>query len=169
MDSMRAHITDSVKEAVRKTNSLLAVIPGGTTKYLQPLDISVNRAFKVALRTEWEAWMTSGDKSFTKTGRMRRATFAQVCQWVLIAWGKVKKSTIVNGFEKAGLLCAVADDSASDGTASTSTLPQAESDSGSEADVSATMAEETLLQLFVSDTESSDFSGFSEQDDDDTK
>ncbi|KAJ4945416.1 hypothetical protein JOQ06_023101 [Pogonophryne albipinna] len=44
LDSMRAHITDSVKAAIKSTNSIPAVIPGGTTKHLQPLDISVNRA-----------------------------------------------------------------------------------------------------------------------------
>lgn len=93
-----------MKEAFKKTNSIPAVIPGGTTKFLQPLDISVNRAFKVALRVQWEAWMTNGEKSFTKTGRMRRATYDQVCQWVLTAWSTVKKSTIINGFRKAGLL-----------------------------------------------------------------
>lgn len=54
MDSMRAHVTDSVKAAIKSTNSTPAVIPGSTTKYLQPLDISVNRAFKVALHKEWE-------------------------------------------------------------------------------------------------------------------
>ena len=35
---------------------------------------------------------------------MRRATFSQVCQWILIAWSSVKESTITNGFLKAGLL-----------------------------------------------------------------
>uniref|UniRef100_A0A8C8E488 HTH CENPB-type domain-containing protein n=1 Tax=Oryzias sinensis TaxID=183150 RepID=A0A8C8E488_9TELE len=104
MDSMRAHITDSVKAAIKSTNSIPAVIPGGTTKYLQPLDISVNRAFKVALREEWETWMTAGEKSFTKTGRMRRASLTQVCEWILSAWSRVKTSTITNGFRKAGLL-----------------------------------------------------------------
>lgn len=69
LDSM-THITVSMKAAIKRTNSIPAVIPGSTTKYLQPLDISVDRAFKVALRAEWEAWMTSGEKSFTKTGRM---------------------------------------------------------------------------------------------------
>ena len=103
LDSMRAHITNSVKEAIKRTNSIPVVIPGGTTKYLQPLVISVNRAFKVALRVQWEAWMTSGEKSFTKTGHMRRATYGQVCQCVLTAWSIVKKS-IINGFWKTGLL-----------------------------------------------------------------
>ena len=79
LDSMRAHITDNVKAAIKSTNSIPAVIPGGTTKHLQPLDISVNRAFKVALR-------------------MRRATLAQVCEWIPVAWRSVKTSTIINGF-----------------------------------------------------------------------
>ena len=42
MDSMRVHITVSVKAAIKSTNSIPAVIPGGTTKYLQPLNISMN-------------------------------------------------------------------------------------------------------------------------------
>ena len=38
-DSMRAHFTDVVKKQVKQTNSVFAVIPGGLTKELQPLDI----------------------------------------------------------------------------------------------------------------------------------
>uniref|UniRef100_A0A8C7QPE1 DDE-1 domain-containing protein n=1 Tax=Oncorhynchus mykiss TaxID=8022 RepID=A0A8C7QPE1_ONCMY len=159
LDSMRVHITDSVKEAIKRTNSIPAVIPGGTTKYLQPLDISVNRAFKVALRVQWEAWMTSGEKSFTKTGRMRRATYGQVCQWILTAWSIVKKSTIINGFRKAGLLRVVKGSSAGN-------LPPDESDeSDNENDPT---SDEAILRLFNSDTEGDDFSGFSAQEEEDS-
>ena len=35
---------------------------------------------------------------------MQRATFSQVCQWILTAWSSVKESTITDGFLKAGLL-----------------------------------------------------------------
>ena len=159
LDSMRAHITDSVKAAIKKTNSIPAVIPGGTTKYLQPLDISVNRAFKAALRVEWEAWMTSGEKSFTKTGRMRRATFAQVCQWILTAWSGVKKSTITNGFRKAGLLR-----DEEDSTSSGVNLPQDESETDSDNERETERAcGEVFLRLFQSETEEEDFHGFSAQ------
>lgn len=48
MDSMTAHLTDSAKTANKSTNSIPAVIPWGSTKYLKSLDISVNQAFKVA-------------------------------------------------------------------------------------------------------------------------
>jgi len=68
-DSMRAHLTDAVKAKVKKTNSELAVIPGGLTKELQLLDIGINRPFKAKLRVAWEHWMTDGEHMFTKTGR----------------------------------------------------------------------------------------------------
>lgn len=61
-------------ESIKRTNLIPAVIPGSATKYLQPLDISGELCNKVAL--EREAWMTSGEKSFTKTGH-------KVCQWSL--------------------------------------------------------------------------------------
>lgn len=156
LDSMRAHITDSVKAAIKKTNSIPAVIPGGTTKFLQPLDISVNRAFKAALRVEWETWMTSGEKSFTKTGRMRKASFSDVCQWILTAWSAVKESTITNGFRKAGLL------REESGAPSEPTSPEDDSDTESETD--GDRCDEALLSLFNSDTEEDDFMGFSEDD-----
>ena len=41
-DSMRAHLIDAVKAKVKKTYSDLAVITGGLTKELQPLDIGIN-------------------------------------------------------------------------------------------------------------------------------
>lgn len=41
------------KNLLRQMNSELAVVPGGLTKELQPLDIGVHRAFKVRLRTAW--------------------------------------------------------------------------------------------------------------------
>ncbi|CAI9716323.1 pogo transposable element with KRAB domain [Octopus vulgaris] len=146
---MRAHITDSVKAAIKSTNSIPAVIPGGITKYLQSLDISVNWAFKVLLRREWEDWMTSGEKSFTKTGRMRRASFTQVCQWILNAWSHVKTSTITNGFRKAGLL-----------------LDEEDRVCSSESDNEEAEVSDEIMRLFNSDTEEEDFDGFSAQEED---
>ncbi|KAF4794458.1 pogo transposable element with KRAB domain-like protein [Turdus rufiventris] len=48
-DSMCAHKTDSVKALVKNMNSELAVIPGGLTKEVQPLDISIIHSFKAKL------------------------------------------------------------------------------------------------------------------------
>ncbi|KAJ1178648.1 hypothetical protein NDU88_003891 [Pleurodeles waltl] len=81
---MRSHLTATVKNQVKQMNSELAIIPGGLTKGLQPLDIGVNRAFK--------------------TGRQRRANFATICEWIVDAWAKISALTVVRAFAKAGII-----------------------------------------------------------------
>lgn len=140
---MRAHLTAAVKHQVKQMNSELAVIPGGLTKELQPLDIGVNRAFKVKLRAAWERWMTDGEHTFTKSGRQRRASYATICQWIVDAWAKVSALTVVRAFVKAGIIAEQPPDN------------EADSDSDEE---EPRMSE--LAQLFNSDTEDEDFDGF---------
>ena len=40
-DAFEAHVTDPVKAAFKRENTDLAVIPGGLTSLLQPLDVSL--------------------------------------------------------------------------------------------------------------------------------
>lgn len=147
-DSMRAHLTDAVKNKVKQTNSELAIIPGGLTKELQPLDIGVNRAFKVKLRAAWEQWMTEGEHTFTKTGRQRRATYATICQWIVDAWAKISVSTVVRAFTKAGII---------------TELPGNSNDTDSDSDNDERdpgMLDAVIAQLLNSDTEDEEFEGF---------
>jgi transposase-like protein len=46
LDSFSAHIVDSVKNRFMEKNTNIAIIPGGLTSRLQPLDVSVNKSFK---------------------------------------------------------------------------------------------------------------------------
>lgn len=46
LDSFTAHITDSVKNRFYEKNTDIAIIPGGLTSKLQPLDVSLNKSFK---------------------------------------------------------------------------------------------------------------------------
>ena len=148
-DSMRVHLTAAVKNQVQQMNSELAIIPGGLTKELQPLDIGVNRAFKVKLRTAWERWMTDGEHSFTKTGRQRRASYATICEWIADAWANVSACTVVRALAKAGIIY--------------------EEPHGNETDSDNDEREPgvfhgELAQLFISDTEDEDFDGFVNED-----
>ncbi|XP_007245626.3 pogo transposable element with KRAB domain isoform X1 [Astyanax mexicanus] len=103
-DSMHAHLNDTVKTQVQQTNSELAIIPSGFTKELQPLDIGVNRSFKVKLRAVWERWMTEGERSFVKTGKQRLASYGTICQWIVDAWAKVSVSSVVRAFTMSGII-----------------------------------------------------------------
>ena len=152
MDSTAAHRTDGTKQAVRDHRSQLAIIPGGLSCKPQPLDVGVNRAFRMYIREEWVKWMTAGLHQFTPSGEIQRATFSEVCTWVIDAWAKVKPASITNSFQRVGINLAPANqasenvdtdaDSDSEDASTTGTLPKA------------------ILDLFHSDSEDIDFEGF---------
>ncbi|KAF4801721.1 pogo transposable element with KRAB domain-like protein [Turdus rufiventris] len=154
-DSMCAHKTESVKALVKKMNSELAVIPGGLTKEMRPLDISIIRSFKAKLRLLWENWMMEGDHSYTKTVRLRQASYATVCQWILDAWGKVIATTIIQGFTKADIIRGLT----SNAIESTEIY---DSDSEEMGDVGSGLLDAPIAQLLISDTEDEEFEGFME-------
>jgi hypothetical protein len=73
LDSCRVHITPEIKIIVNRY-SKMAVILGGLTKKLQPLDITVNNPFKDQLRAKWENWMMGGIHEYNKTGWLKRVS-----------------------------------------------------------------------------------------------
>jgi len=46
LDAFTAHRTDTVKRRFYRKNTDLAIIPGGLTSRLQPLDVLLNKSFK---------------------------------------------------------------------------------------------------------------------------
>lgn len=147
MDSMSAHKVDSVKTALKKVSAEPAIIPGGLTKVLQPLDLAVNKSFKSKVRKLWEKWMMEGLHSFTNSGKMRKATYEEVASWVSSAWKDISAKTIMSGFKAANIIeNTVSDDSS-------------ESDD-SEDENCDVLTDKQFLELFNSDSENSDFDGF---------
>lgn len=146
MDSMRAHINDNVKRVCKSAKAQLSIIPGGLTKILQPLDVGVNKSFKSKVRTLWEKWMAEGEHDYTTSGKMRRASYAKICEWIKEAWEEVSVKTIINSFKKAKIIDK--NDYSSDGESSVS-----ENDGND--------LPEELLNLFESgNSDTSDFDGF---------
>ena len=150
-----AHIDEGICNTfITEYKTTTAVIPGGLTKKLQPLDISVNRSFKNHVHVEWENWMSEGIHTFTETGKMRRATHAEVCNWVVRTWKAVRVSSIRNGFAKAGI------------TGGTNNDASETSDISDQQMASAKILEPTcildahLIDLLNSDAEDEDFNGF---------
>lgn len=67
LDQFRAHISKTTKKCFKEVKTHLAVIPGGLTSQLQPLDVSINKPFKVFMREEWNKWMAAGNHDLTPT------------------------------------------------------------------------------------------------------
>ena len=51
LDAFKGHVTDSVKDQLRKMKTELVVIPGGMTSVLQPMDVSINLSINPVLLT----------------------------------------------------------------------------------------------------------------------
>ena len=97
-DSARSHLTEEVKKEVKK-HSQIAVIPGGLTKKLQPLDLTVNKPFKDHMKKHWDNWMKEGEHHFTKSNKMKRASYSEVCKWIVESWKKIDEITVKKGFQ----------------------------------------------------------------------
>lgn len=152
LDSLRSHLLPSVKDRLKKLSSEFAAIPGGLTKILQPLDLTVNKCFKAEIRKQWEQWMSEGLHSFTKSGKLRRATYEDVAQWVDAAWKAIKKSTIISGFREAEILT-------SENELSAAGEDNYDDEEEDDTDLDCSINED-ILNLFNSDSDESDFDGF---------
>lgn len=82
LDSFRAHKTEKVLKALRKGNTVPAIIPGGCTSKIQPLDVSINKPFKAELRKEWTAYMRTASQKLSVGEKVKAATKELVIKWL---------------------------------------------------------------------------------------
>lgn len=100
-DSARCHVTDEVKQFCQQ-HSKIAVIPGGLTKILQPLDVGINKPFKDNLKDGWEKWMRDEAKAtYTKSGIRRRMSYEEAAFLVSESFKSISSDVIQHSFEKA--------------------------------------------------------------------
>jgi hypothetical protein len=89
----------------------MAVIPGGLTKKLQPLDTTVNKPFKDQLRAKWENWMMGGIQEYNKTGLMKRPSYKDIVARIVESRAAINENYVRNCFIKARRDEAVSGDS----------------------------------------------------------
>ena len=65
LDAFKGHLTDSVKNQLRKINTEL-VMPGEITSVLQPMDVSINKPFTDRLRQQYLTWISDPALSYKK-------------------------------------------------------------------------------------------------------
>ena len=164
-DAMTAHKDQNVQSHLNQNGAHIAIIPGGLTSKLQPLDIAVNKPFKQFIRQEWDKWMQSGEHDFTPSGRLKRASYSEVCKWVALAWEKITPNTICNGFKKAGICY-------QNNETDSATSETGEADKDDDYHFSSKLEKKRLLAAQKHDELSdntSEFNGFEVLDDDDEK
>ncbi|CAI5959182.1 unnamed protein product [Closterium sp. NIES-65] len=94
LDSYHGHITQTMLQSYRTQSITPAVIPAGCTSQIQPLDISINRCFKAAVRVRYARWFMRN---------LQRPPHPVVLQWIAEAWDQVPKQIIIDAFRHCGI------------------------------------------------------------------
>ena len=89
----------SIHDKFSPNETKVFFFPPNSTKYLQPLDLGVNKKYKSKFKVFWEEWMANNNKT-TSSGyikSMDRQTFINVVSRI---WNEIKQSIIINSFNE---------------------------------------------------------------------
>jgi len=100
LDAFKEHVTDSIKDQLRKMKTELVFIPGGIISVLQPMDVSINKPFKDRLRQQYLTWIADLARELTEPGKIKCAAPSEVAWWVSAAWKAIPESIMVRSFKK---------------------------------------------------------------------
>ncbi|CAI7877137.1 unnamed protein product [Closterium sp. NIES-53] len=89
LDSYRSHLTEAVGQTMRMFRLSRAVIPGGCTPLVQPLDVSINRAFKC--------------------GNLQKPPAETVLRWIDESWEAVPEELVKKAFVTCGISTSIDD------------------------------------------------------------
>ena len=105
LDSARAHLTDEVKEKMKKEKIDWKAIDLGMTKLIQFMDTHINKGFKGALCECWDEWIDEGEVQYTESGKRKRASYEEIVRWTDESWRKVAcPEFIIKGLRENGYI-----------------------------------------------------------------
>ena len=81
-DTFSGHMTEDVSEELRRKNITVAVIPGGCTSKIQPLDVCINKPFKNSCRSKWVHYLQQSISQQKEGERIKTASKQQVLDWI---------------------------------------------------------------------------------------
>ena len=104
-DSFRSHLTEQAKDSLKKTNTIMGVIPGGCTKLLQPADVSWNAPFKAVYTELYEEWLQDPARAtdLTPANNPRAPSRLTMVNWVKESWRRLSTDVIIRSFEACGI------------------------------------------------------------------
>ncbi|CAI7778153.1 unnamed protein product [Closterium sp. NIES-53] len=89
-DSHKGHLTESVGQTLKMFKVTRAVISGGCTPLVKPLDVSINRSFKCGVRHLYSTW-------FEEVG-IGQTTRAVILKWIVESWADVLEELVKKSF-----------------------------------------------------------------------
>ena len=99
MEDASMHKNYIVKDKIKKCNSKISMIPGGLTRYLQLLDVSIKKPFKDELKKRYTKYCMNHQDN------KARVTQEDLINWVAEVWydNKLSSEIISKSFKAAGI------------------------------------------------------------------
>ena len=104
-DVHRAQQTANVKTLLQNKSILLINVPPGCTSRVQPLNVSINKPFKHAIREQFEKHLSENLHLYTENKLPVSERRVLTTKWVAEGWEKVSrnKEIIKRSFVKCGI------------------------------------------------------------------
>ena len=93
----------AVEDLLDRQNVDVAVISGGLTLVLQPLDKCINKPLKAKVRAQYETWMVNGPFTYTPSGKKRALSKEMVLRWIDRAWREIPVELITRSLKSCGI------------------------------------------------------------------
>ena len=115
-DNAKFHCTEEFRGKLRSkygNKIILSYLPTNTTSKLQPLDVSVNGAFKQAAKNRFMELAAEKCLEQLKEGNtayhdlhknVSKVSSAQLVEITQRAWDRMKESTVISGWKKSGMM-----------------------------------------------------------------
>ena len=106
-DQCHAHTSAKIVEYLKKKHINYEVIPAGTTGYLQPLDVSINKPLKSHIKVRFDKWYTSYGSTQANTtpkGYRRPPSYENLIRWTLEALKDINQDIVSHSFKTTGII-----------------------------------------------------------------
>ena len=106
-DQCRVHTTPTIIKFLTQKKITYEVIPAGTTGYLQPLDVSINKPLKNHIKDKFDKWYANYGSSAANTtnkGYRRPPSFDKLIGWTIDACKEINAEILIHSFETTGLI-----------------------------------------------------------------
>ena len=111
IDSFSAHENASFLELANANSVDVAIIPGGCTSKVQPLDVSINKPFTVAVKEKWVKYVNSlvdASANPTPQDKLKTADKPTIVTWIKEGLVYLKENKPV--VTKSLLVCGITND-----------------------------------------------------------
>jgi len=100
LDSYCCHTTTSVHSAIEQLGVDLVHIPGGCTPLCQPVDVGINKPFKVRMQNKWEEYLVN-NRGIEVRGRIPSPSREILSEWIIQSLMELSEDIVKNAWDSS--------------------------------------------------------------------